>query len=436
MGEISSLFKDSLPLKWKIIQIREAFSIQQGKQLSKKNRIGENQRQFLRTKNVFWGKLDLSDLDSMHFTEAEEKRLALQYGDLLLCEGGDVGRTSIWRDELERCYYQNHLHRLRPNGKISSEFALYWFWYAFSVGPIYFGRKNITTIPNMSKSRLAELPIICPPLHEQRKIAAVLSLVQRAIEKQERLIQLTTELKKALMKKLFTGGLHGEPQKMTEIGPIPESWVKFHLKDIGEVTYGIQSAVAKNIKPTGTKILTNKNITLDGEIILDEINYFELKTNKHFESLLKKGDILFNWRSGSKKHIGKTAYFDLDGEYTHSSFLIRIRPYKSICGRYIFWYLFYLRDSGYFSQKHNISSVNKTFNKSAVESLPLYIPDNFNSQKEIVNILDKIKDLCSFYKQRRDLLQSLFRTFLHQLMTAKIRVNDIDLDFVNKEGMQ
>ena len=63
-----------------------------------------------------------------------------------------------------------------------------------------------------------------PPLAEQRKIAAVLSLVQRAIEQQERLIALTKELKKAFMHKLFTEGLRGEPQKMTDIGPLPESW--------------------------------------------------------------------------------------------------------------------------------------------------------------------------------------------------------------------
>ena len=59
---------------------------------------------------------------------------------------------------------------------------------------------------------------------EQRKIAGVLGLVQRAIEQQERLIALTTELKKTLLHKLFTEGLRGEPQKQTEIGPVPESW--------------------------------------------------------------------------------------------------------------------------------------------------------------------------------------------------------------------
>ena len=73
----------------------------------------------------------------------------------------------------------------------------------------------------------------------------MLGLVQRAIEQQERLIALTTELKKALLHKLFTEGLRGEPQKQTEIGPVPESWEVVRLLDSVSVTNGqIDPAVA------------------------------------------------------------------------------------------------------------------------------------------------------------------------------------------------
>ena len=71
-----------------------------------------------------------------------------------------------------------------------------------------------------------------PPLPLQQKIAAVLGLVQRAMKEQERLLVLTTELKKTLLHKLFTEGLRGEPQKQTEIGPVPESW---EVRKIGDV---------------------------------------------------------------------------------------------------------------------------------------------------------------------------------------------------------
>src|SRR3989338_2559139 len=90
----------------------------------------------------------------------------------------------------------------------------------------------------LSKEVLASLPIPVPPLSEQRKIAGVLGVVQRAIEQQERLLQLTAELKKTLLHQLFTQGMRGEPQKQTEIGLLPESWEVVRLGDAFETQLG------------------------------------------------------------------------------------------------------------------------------------------------------------------------------------------------------
>ena len=192
------------PSDWRGARFPYLFDVQQGRQVSKGNRVGENQRPFLRTKNVFWNRLELADLDEMHFSEADESRLALKPDDLLICEGGDIGRTAIWRGVISRCYYQNHLHRarIRDPKTADAQFVLFWLWYAFEFGHLYFGRGNVTTIPNLSQSKLCELPLALPRLAEQRKIAAVLGLVQRAIDQQEQLLKLTTELKKALLHKL------------------------------------------------------------------------------------------------------------------------------------------------------------------------------------------------------------------------------------------
>jgi len=298
---------------------------------------------------------------------------------------------------------------------------LYQWFLTLDLGPI----ANPGTVPSLTSGRLEEVALPLPSLPEQRKIAAVLGLMQQAIEQQERLIALVTELKKALLHKLFTEGLRGEPQKQTEIGPVPESWEQSPLEEAGEVVYGIQAAVASNLKPVGMKILTNKNITLDGKIILDAVNYFVLKTKRHHETVLKKGDLLFNWRSGSREHVGKTAYFDLDGEFTHSSFILRIRPTDEVNGKYLFYYLNFLRESGYFVKSQTFS-VNAKFNKSAINRLSTYLPGD-DERSEIVTTLDAVTRKSEVVETKRRLLEDLFRTLLHQLMTAQIRVHDLEL---------
>jgi restriction endonuclease S subunit len=93
-----------------------------------------------------------------------------------------------------------------------------------------------------------------PPLPEQKKIAHILSTVQRAIEAQERIIQTTTELKRALMHKLFTEGIRHEPQKQTDIGPIPESWEVIPLGEFFQVKHGF-AFDGEFFKPSGEYIL-------------------------------------------------------------------------------------------------------------------------------------------------------------------------------------
>lgn len=201
---LEGIFID-LAKQWDVMRVDELFDIQQGKQVSKRNRAGGNQRPFLRTKNVYWGRLDLTELDSMHFSPDEEKRLALKKGDLLVCEGGWVGRTAVWGEEVERCLYQNHLHRLRSKSDdVLPDFALHWFWFAFEFGGVYFGRKNDTTIPNLSKSRLGELLMPRPKKEEQARIAAAISAIWQQARERQKQAELYAELKDAVTADLMT----------------------------------------------------------------------------------------------------------------------------------------------------------------------------------------------------------------------------------------
>lgn len=279
----------------------------------------------------------------------------------------------------------------------------------------------------LGKDMLLATAIPIPKPEEQRQIARVLATVQRAVEQQQAIIATTRELKRSLMHRLFTEGLRGEAQKPTEIGMVPESWTVKPLAEVGEVIYGIQAAVANKFSPDETPIFTNKNIDLEGRLDLTEVNSFKLESPRHFATKLKHGDVLFCWRSGSKEHVGKTAYFDLEGEFTHSSFLLRIRPPSQLIGRYLFLLLNHLRQDGYFVRMQNYA-VNAKFNKSAIEQLPVPLTQDDEETREIVEALDCLMERLELAQRKLDSFQDLFKTLLHQLMTAQIRVHDLDLD--------
>jgi type I restriction enzyme, S subunit len=330
---------------------------------------------------------------------------------------GSAGKVTIYEEDFwphNTSLYVRDFHGNDP------------YFAGFLLGSLNLARfKTGASVPTLDRNSFKTLPLLVPPLAEQKKIAHILSTVQRAIEAQARIIQITTELKKALMHKLFTEGLRNEPQKQTEIGPIPESWELVALETTGDVVYGIQAAVANNIAAIGTPILTNKNITLDGGFDLEKLNYFVLTSKRHTATILQKGDILFNWRSGSKYHVGKTAYFDLEGEWVHSSFILRIRPAEKINGRYLFHYFNHLREAEFFV-KLQTYAINAKFNASAVNALPTAVP-NREEQNEIAAVLDAAQKKIGNAEQKHRALQDLFRTLLHQLMTAKTRVQELEI---------
>ena len=261
---------------------------------------------------------------------------------------------------------------------------------------------------------------------EQTAVANSLEKIQRLITIEARSIQTTTELKRAAMETLFTRGLHGEAQKETEIGPVPESWSYNELGGVAEIAYGAQAAVANATDPAiGTLILTNANLDLEGHINLEKRRYYKVPEEQRERLILCKGDVLFNWRSGSANHVGKTVFFDLDGEYTYSSFILRFSPHRLISNKYLFRWLTYLRMSGFFTSQSNVSSINSVYNASLSATIPIWFPDN-DQQREIVAILDAIDSKINLHRSKRAVVNDLFKALLHKLMTGEIRVGKLD----------
>ena len=411
------------PAAWSIGRVDSAFDIQQGKQVSKKNRDGEHQRPFLRTKNVFWNRLELTDLDEMHFSGAEQTRLELQANDLLVCEGGSIGRTALWNNEVDGCLYQNHLHRLRAKGdKAHPQFGVYWLWYAFNVANLYFGRGNVTTIPNLSQSKLAELPMALPPLPEQKKIAHILSTVQRTIEAQERIIQTTTELKKALMHKLFTEGLRNEPQKQTEIGPVPESWEVVELGTHAKVGNGSTPKRANKAYWEGGTIPWLNSTKIHDRFITEADQFVTPQAVKECHLPKVAPNSLLIAITGQGKTLGNSAITRIETCINQHLAYAQFHAAK-IVPDFVLWFMQtrydYLR-----SIAHGGGSTKGALTCGFLKTLPIPIPSRAE-QEEIVTTFQTLEDKQAFALRKQAALQDLFRTLLHELMTAKTRVHEL-----------
>jgi type I restriction enzyme S subunit len=399
MDAVTSTELGNLPQDWPVERFDSLFAVQQGKQVSKRNRLGENQRPFLRTRNVSWGQVNLCDLDEMHFSEADERRLALHPDDLLVCEGGDIGRTGIWRNALDRCYYQNHLHRarLRNRNRAHPDFVLYWLWYAFEIGRVYFGRGNVTTIPNLSQSKLRELPLPVPPVKEQRKIARVLGILQSSIERQERLVTITSELKDSLLHQLFTDGLQHQPQKQTEIGPVPQSWRVSRLDQFCVLQRGFD--ITKKEQVTGrVPVVSSGGIA-----------------SYHNVAKVKGPGVVV----GRKGTLGKVHYLDVD--YWPHDTTLWVKDFKGHDPLFTSYFLKTLR-----FERYNSGASNPTLNRNTVHAELVAYPQN-EEQAEIGRILKTVEDKGRLHESKHAALAALFRTLLHKLMTAQLRVHDLDL---------
>jgi type I restriction enzyme S subunit len=281
---------------------------------------------------------------------------------------------------------------------------------------------------------LREFKLSLPPLHEQKKIAHILSTVQRAIEAQERIIQTTTELKRALMHKLFTEGLRNEPQKQTEIGPVPESWDVVTVQDLvdreildkpidgnhGEIHPKVADFVTEGIPFIMASDLKGGLIDLEG------CNFL---TKKRADRLRKgfslPGDVLIS----HKATIGETAivpqvehYIMLTPQITY----YRVLDHDELSNEYLRCYF----DSPIFQKPLKTiagdGSTRAYIGITKQRALPVLVP-RIDEQLELAAISQRLDKKIRQANANKQSFADLFRALLHELMTAKTRVHNVEL---------
>ena len=251
--------------------------------------------------------------------------------------------------------------------------------------------------------------------------------MQRAIEAQERIIQTTTELKKTLMHKLFTEGTRGEPQKQTEIGLIPESWEVIPLSKCAFVQTGI--AKGRKISPgEGIELpyLRVANVQ-DGYLDLAEMKAITIGKKEQQRYVLQDGDIVLT-EGGDFDKLGRGFIWHGQIENcVHQNHIFAVRPDVSRLSNEFFAY----QSQSPYGKRYFLSVAHKTTNLACInttklKAFPVLLP-NPNEQQEIIKVCRSIDDKISLAQSKKVSIQDLFRTLLHELMTAKIRVDGIRL---------
>jgi type I restriction enzyme S subunit len=281
---------------------------------------------------------------------------------------------------------------------------------------------------------LGAIRLLLPPLDEQRAIAAFLDRktaeIDALIAHKERLIALLHEKRAALITAAVTKGLDpSAPMKDSGVewlGEIPAHWTTAKLKRLANVDYGLGGELDSTIME-GTPIISLPNVSIDGNLDLSEVNNASLGESDKQRYLLQKGDLLFNWRNGSSQHVGKTALFDVDGEYTHVSFLLRIRLQdERYVPRFFQRYLNTLRFTGFFLATK--AGVNNTFNQSELKELEIPVPPP-REQKKIEQWLNLqtslIDSLITVIREGNRLLREYRTALISAAVTGKIDIRPL-----------
>jgi type I restriction enzyme S subunit len=195
------------PMGFPIVRFGDICETRLGKMLDAKQQTGENLRPYLRNLNVQWARVDLSDVLEMDFSPRERDILRLRRGDVLICEGGEVGRAAIWNDEVPEMYYQKALHRARPSADLALPEFIVWLMRCQADSGGLTDSTSQATIAHLTGVKLRAMEFPLPRLALQHRFAAIVSH-HRVLQAEQREAERQTEyLFQTLLHRAFEGAL-------------------------------------------------------------------------------------------------------------------------------------------------------------------------------------------------------------------------------------
>lgn len=199
-----------IPVGWRLIKLSHIASATLGKMLDSERQTGKCQARYLSNRDVQWFKIDSTDLKEMDFPLEARESFKILDGDLLVCEGGEVGRCAVWHGASPDFYFQKAIHRVRFNRNVMDpDFAAYQMFQKAQVTMFREVRKGESTIGHLPGDQLSRLMMLVPPLADQRAIVAYLDAktaeIDSLIDSKRQLIEKLREYRKSLISEAVTG---------------------------------------------------------------------------------------------------------------------------------------------------------------------------------------------------------------------------------------
>jgi type I restriction enzyme S subunit len=413
-----------LPKDWDVVKLRDIAEISSGGSAPQGTKYFDGKNPFVRVQHIEIESNIISRWDLITDKAIEEYKLKLFPKDTIVFPKSGASIYLEKRAVLPiAAYVVSHLCTVQPNSsKIHTQFLFY------TLRSLKFAEKKSETYPTLNLTEIKNIQIPFPPLPEQRKIAYVLSTAQEAKEKTERAINSLKELKKAMMKHLFTyGAVSFEDKdkvklKETEIGDIPEGWEVKKLGEVAEViSGGTPSTSKKEYWENGNIPWIKSGQCQDCYVRSAEGYITKMGLENSSAKMLKPNSILVAMVGAT---IGKTGFLTF-GACTNQNVAGIYPKNKSQLDNL---YTFFMLQSRYedFTKIGGFVIANLSFIKNLLIPFPAT-----TEQQQIASILSGIDKRIDAEEQRKEALEQLFKSLLHNLMSAKIRVKDLGVDVKN-----
>jgi type I restriction enzyme, S subunit len=422
-----------IPNHWSIRRVKELGNLVLGKMLDNKADSNKTLKKYLKSKNISWLKVNVKSVEEMFFSDYEMSLYRVKKNDLLFSEGGEVGKTSYWDNELDECYIQNSVHKFSTNSQNISRYFLY-LSYAAGHANYYDSIVNFVSIKHLTKEKLSRVLWLSPPKKEQQNISEYLDVKTSQIDKKINLLtkksDLYEKLKQSLINKIITQGLDKtvamKDSGVDWIGEIPKNWNVLRLKELTEIQ---NSNVDKKSHEDEIPIqLCNyvdvyKNDFIDGSLGFmnatakkSEINQFKIK----------KDDVFITKDSETCDDIAMSALSKESFDNVLCGYhLTRLRTKNKVL---LGVYLFRLFQSKSYRFRFVISAKGITrvgLGQSAIADSLTPAPP-ICEQQEISDYLDKktskIDEIITAINTQIKKLKELRKTLINDVVTGKIKV--------------